>query len=99
MKQRVRDYRNYDGKQQRVPAIGARTRDNATKRLVKRTADRNDKLHKPGGAASREQRQKKSHSEQRVDYPENVIDDLRYARERSRTFNFALSVNDLVNCF
>src|SRR5688572_18673570 len=98
MKKRVRNYRNYDGKQQRVPAIGARTRDNSPKRLVERTADRNDKLNKASSAASGEQRQQKSHSQKRVDYPENVIHDLRDACERSRPSHFALSVNDLSNC-
>jgi hypothetical protein len=54
MKKRVRDYRNYDGKQQCVPLIRARTRDNSTKGRIKRIADRYDKLHKPGAAACRE---------------------------------------------
>ena len=63
MKKRVRDYRNYDGKQQRVPLIGAGTRDNPTKRRIKRIADSYDKLHKPGGAARGHQGEQKPQSQ------------------------------------
>src|ERR1051325_6329098 len=99
MKQRVRDYRYNYRQEQCVPAVRARTRDNPAKRQIKRVADRDDKLNEPGGAASGEQGQKKTHAEQRVDYPEDVIDNLRDARQPARAFHFALSVNDLVNSF
>src|SRR5919106_142555 len=98
MKKRVRNYRNYDGKEQCVPAVGARTGDNAAKRLVKRTADSNDKLYKSSAAARCEQSQQEPHSQKRINYPEDVINNLRDARERSRALHFALSVNDLINC-
>src|SRR6185503_10876780 len=88
MKQRVRDYRNYNRQEQRVTTVRARTRDNALKRQVKRVADRDNKLHKPSAAAGRHQSQEKTHPEESVDYPENVIDNLRDARKRSRTLDF-----------
>ena len=99
MKQRVRDYRNYNRQEQRVTTVRARTRDNALKRQVKRVADRDNKLHKPSAAAGRHQSQEKTHPEESVDYPENVIDNLRDARKRSRTLDFALRVDNLVNRF
>jgi hypothetical protein len=99
MKQRVRDYRYYYRQEQCMAAIRARAGDNPAKRRVKRVADRNDKLNESGGASCCHQRQQKTHPEQRVDYPEDVIDDLRDSRESSRSFDFALSVNDLVNSF
>src|SRR5688572_2802357 len=76
MKQHVRDYRNDNRQHQRVSAISLRTRDNSTKRRIKRIADRDHKPHKTCAASSRHQRQQKSHREQRVDYVENVINDL-----------------------
>jgi hypothetical protein len=84
MKQRVRDYRNYNRQEQRVTSVCPRTRDNPLKRQVKRIADRDDKLHKTGAAASRHQSQEKTHPEERVDNPEDVIDNLRDTRERTR---------------
>ena len=77
MKQRIRDYRHHERKHQGVPTVGAGTRDNPAKWRVKRVADRNDKLNESGGAAGCHQRQQKSHSQQGVDYPEDVIHDLR----------------------
>src|ERR1041385_4389279 len=99
MKQRVRDYRYNYRQEQCVAGIGARARHNPAKRSVKRIADRNDELHESGAAASREQGQEKAHSEERVNYPEDVIDDLGNSRQGSRALDFALSVNNLVNSF
>src|SRR5689334_13705266 len=87
MKQRVRDYGYNYRQEQRVPAVGARTRDNSAKRRIKRIADRDDKLNESGGAAGCEQGQEKAHAEQCVDYPEDVIDNLRDSREPARAFN------------
>src|SRR6185369_2416510 len=98
MREHVRDYRHYDGQQQGVPAVRAWARNDPTKRFVKRTARRNYESHKAGSAARGHQCEKKSHSEQGVDYVENVIDNLRDSREPSRTLHFALCFNDLVYC-
>ena len=80
-----------------MTAIGARTRDNSSKRHVKRIADRDYKPHEPGAAACRHQGQKESYAEERVDYPKDVIDNLRDSRESSRALHFTLCVNDFVN--
>src|SRR6185503_2852546 len=71
--------------------------DNPAKRRVKGIGDRDDKLNEPSSAASCQQRQQKPHPEQCVDYPEDVIDDLRDSCEPARTLHFALSFNDLGN--
>ena len=97
MKQRVRDYGYYDRQEQRVTGIGARTGYNPSKRSVKGIADCHNKLHEPGAAAGGQQRQQEPHAEQRVDYPEDVIDNLGNSRQSAAAFDFALSVNDLVN--
>src|SRR5215470_1085447 len=99
MKQRVRDYRYNYRQQQCVAAIRAWAGNNAAKRHVKRVTNRDNESHEPGAAAGREQGQEKTHAEERVDYPEDVIDNLGDSREPSRALHFALSVNDLVNRF
>ena len=54
MKQRISDYRYNYRKEQCVAGICAGTRDDPAKRRIKRIADRDNKLHKPGAAARRE---------------------------------------------
>ena len=82
-----------------MAAVSAWARNDPAKRRVKRIAHSDDKPYKPGGAARCHQRQQKAHAEERVDYVEDVIHDLRNSRECSRAFNFVLSVNDLINSF
>src|SRR5688572_23850709 len=97
MKQRIRDYRYYNRQEQCVTGIGTRTGDNPPKWRVKGIADRHNELHEPGAAASCQQSQQEPHAEQRVDYPEDVIDNLGNSCQSAAAFDFALSVNDLVN--
>ena len=98
MQKRVRDYRYNYRKEQGVATVCARTRDNPAKRHVKRVADGDDKLYEPGAAPCRQQGQQKTHSEQRIDYVENVIYDLRNSRQPARALDFTFSFNDLVYC-
>ena len=97
MKQRVRDYRYNYRQEQRVTGAGARTGDNPSKRCVKGIADRHYELHEPGSAAGRHQSQQEPHAEERIDYPEDVINNLGNSRQPAGAFHLALSVNDLGN--
>jgi hypothetical protein len=96
VRQRIRDYGYNDRKQQRMSAVGSWARYDPAERSVKRIADGYDELNEPGAASRGQQREQESHSEQRIDYQENVIDNLRNSRHPSRPLHFAFSVNDLV---
>src|SRR5437763_16625831 len=82
-----------------MPSICTRTRDDSPKRCIKRITDCDNKPHESGAAARCQQSQEESHSEQRIDYVENIINNLRDPRETSRSHHFTLTVNDLVDGF
>ena len=79
------------------PPPAAGTGDDAAKRRVERIRHRHDELHKSGAAARRQQGQQEAQSQQRVDHKEDVVDDLRDARQTAGALDFTFSIDDFVD--
>ena len=99
MQNYVSNNRNHDREQQSMSLVGAGTRYYASEWLVKRVGDGDDKLNESGAAAGRQQCQQKSHSEQCVEYIEDVVNHLGNTRHTTGAFYLALGTDNLIDCF
>src|SRR5258708_33536691 len=97
MQYQVRDDGDDNRHHQGVPAASARTGDDTAKRHVERIARRYYELHKRGSATSSEQSQQEAQPEQSVNDKEDIIDNLRDARQASRALDLTLGIDYFVD--
>ena len=91
MQQDIRNYRHHDWHHQRVPIARPRAIHDPSEWRIERVCNSNNKLNKTRAAVRRQQRQQKSHRQQRVYHIKNVVDDLGNARSAAASLYFALS--------
>ena len=97
MQQYINDDRDYQRQHQRVAAVRARTRHDSSKRSIKRISHSDDKTNEAGAAPGGQQSQQEAHSQQRIDHPKDVIDNLRDTSCQPPASDFALSLDNFVN--
>src|SRR5258706_15038360 len=80
-----------------MPAFSSRAANDAAKRCIEWIRYRYDKLHKPSAAARRQQTQQKAQPKQPVNHKEDIVNDLRDARQTPRAADLPFSVDYFVD--